>query len=337
MAGYERHFDVGLEVKTQLARMTGLQADDFALIGNASEGIVLVLSSIDWRPGDNAVVSSLDFESGRFALAGLAGQGVTTRFVPTRGWLLDISDLLDACDARTRVVYLSLVNALTGQRIDLKPISEALRQMDIILLVDASHALGIVPVDGALCDFLVSSTYKFLMGPQSGILAWNRRRRPDFVPRAVGWNSADPVEPWPVGCAPRSPTDTSKVYEMPATGRRAELGNPNHLDVYLLRESLGFLGKIPADDLGRHVEKTTDRIAAGLVDLGYEVITPMNPAQRGANVCFASKSPRDFVDAAARDGIYLWGGDGRVRASAAAFVEESDIDRLLDFAKPFRL
>jgi selenocysteine lyase/cysteine desulfurase len=69
-----RHWKVGMEVKSHLAAITGLLADDFALIGNASEGIVRAITSLDWRPGDNAVVSALDFESGRFALAGLAGE-----------------------------------------------------------------------------------------------------------------------------------------------------------------------------------------------------------------------------------------------------------------------
>ena len=46
-----------------------------ALIGNASEGIVKALSSIEWREGDNAVVCERDYASGRYALAGLARFG----------------------------------------------------------------------------------------------------------------------------------------------------------------------------------------------------------------------------------------------------------------------
>jgi cysteine desulfurase/selenocysteine lyase len=322
MDGYERHFEVGMEVKACLAAMTGLLAKDFALIGNASEGIVRAIMSLDWRPGDNAVVPALDFESGRFALAGLADLGIETRFVAPRQWRMDTSDLLAACDERTRIVYLSHVNALTGQLIDIKPISEALLRRGIVLLLDVSHSLGIVPVDGTLCDFMVSSTYKFLMGPHSGVFAWNSRRYPRFVPRAVGWNSADPAE------AP-------KVFDLAKNGRRAELGNPNHLDVYLLRESLKYLGRIPTAELGRHVAAVTEKISTGLAELRYEVITPMTSTDRGPNVCFALPQPRRFVDEAARAGILLWGGDGRVRASAAAFVQFDDVDGLLDFAASF--
>jgi selenocysteine lyase/cysteine desulfurase len=319
MDGYERHWEVGKEVKVHLAEMTGLQAEDFALVGNASEGIVRAITSLDWKPGDRAVAPALDFASGRFALAGLVRLGVETRFVKPRKWFLDTSDLLAACDDRTRMVYISLVNALTGQLLDIKPISDELRRRNIVLLLDVSHALGAIPVDGTLCDFLVSSTYKFLMGPHSGVFAWNSLRHPKFRPEAVGWNSADPAQP-------------PKVFDFAEGGRRAELGNSNHLDVYLLRESLRYLRNIPNAGLSRHIGTITEKIANGLVARGYEVITPMTEVGRGTNVCFALPEPRWFVDAASCEGILLWGDDGRVRASAAAFVEAEDVDRLLDFA-----
>ena len=58
--GYHAHWAVAGEVRAQLASMTGLAADDFALVGSASAGINSVLSSIDWRTGDNVVSSSLE-------------------------------------------------------------------------------------------------------------------------------------------------------------------------------------------------------------------------------------------------------------------------------------
>ena len=93
MAGYEAHWEVVREVKQRLARLIGLSDGDFALLGNASEGIVRVVSSIDWRTGDNAVVSSLDYASGRFMLARLRTLGVTARLVPPEGWLIDSDNL----------------------------------------------------------------------------------------------------------------------------------------------------------------------------------------------------------------------------------------------------
>ena len=67
-AGYQRHWDVGLQVKERLAALTGLPAGDHALIGSASEGIARVLSAVEWQAGDNVVVADKDYASGRHAL-----------------------------------------------------------------------------------------------------------------------------------------------------------------------------------------------------------------------------------------------------------------------------
>ena len=84
MDGYENHWRVVDTVRAQLAPMMGLAPEDIALIGNASEGIVKVLSSIEWRDGDNVVVSKRDYASGRYALASLGDKGVEIRTIPAR-------------------------------------------------------------------------------------------------------------------------------------------------------------------------------------------------------------------------------------------------------------
>ena len=123
-AGYQRHWDVGLQVKERLAALTGLPAGDHALIGSASEGIARVLSAVEWQAGDNVVVADKDYASGRHALLRLQSLGVEPRVVSARGWRIEVDDLQAACDARTRVLYVSQVTSLTGQRLDIaEPIS----------------------------------------------------------------------------------------------------------------------------------------------------------------------------------------------------------------------
>ena len=49
MLGYANHWNVVDEVRCKLANLFNLSKSDIALIGNASEGIIKVLSSISWR------------------------------------------------------------------------------------------------------------------------------------------------------------------------------------------------------------------------------------------------------------------------------------------------
>lgn len=317
MDGYENHWRVVDTVRAQLAPMMGLTAADIALIGNASEGVVKVLSSIEWREGDNVVVSERDYASGRYALASLVDKGVEMRTVPARQWRIETDDLLTACDARTRALYISQVNAMTGQLIDIAPLSAALEDTPTILLLDASHALGVVPVRGDLADFTVSSCYKFALGIHEGVFAWNQHRRPDFIPFGVGWAAA-------------SAGGRADEFHRKPGAQRAEFGNAGHLGAYLLRESLDYLAEFGMKAIADHAQGLCRQMIAGMEANGLEVMTPSAPGEQAGNAAFVYEDPRIFVAKAEADGIYVWGDNGRMRVSAHLFTSQEDVDVFLE-------
>ncbi len=315
--GYWRHWEEADRVRKSLARITQAEPGDIGLVGNASEAIMRVVASIDWQSGDNVVVPALDYTSGRYALAGLKTRGVDVRLVPGRGWWIARDDILAACDDRTRLVYLSQVNALTGQHHDIAALARGLEGSDAVLLVDASHALGVVPVDARASDFVVSCCYKFVLGIHDGILIWNRRRRPGFTPFGAGWASATPGE---------TPAD----YRLKPDARRVEFGNAGHLGAYLLGDSLTYLESFGIDAIAAHARAQAARLVAGMTALGLEVMTPGDPAQHAANAAFVHPDPEGLTRRAAAENILVWGDNGRIRASAHLFTTEEDVDILLD-------
>ena len=244
--------------------------------------------------------------------------------VESTGWYIDPERLLAACDTRTRLVYLSQVTSLTGQRFDLAYLSGALTRLGVTLLVDASHALGVIPVDGRLADFTVSSGYKYLCATHMGILAWNRDRQPDFNPMSVGWASAND-------------TPDGRSYTLHEDASRAQLGNPNHLDVYLLESSLEYLLGHGIDSITAHTCGLAGQLHEKLNALDLEVITPSNPAERATNIAFAHPHDTKVVREAAQAGIFLWDGGGRVRASVHLFNSEADIDGYVDWLESTRV
>ena len=314
--GYHTHWRVIDEVRHQLAGLTGIDGGDIALVGNASEGIEKVISSLDWRRGGNVVAPELDFASGRYALANLQRHGIELRLVPADGWHICTDALLDACDDDTRLLYVSQVNALTGQHLDIESLSHALAPRPTVFLVDASHAMGVVPVNGTLCDFLVSCCYKFLLGVHEGVLTWNRQRRPDFVPSGVGWWSADRGA-------------HAGQFNLKPDAKRVEYGNVGHLGAYLLRESLAYLERFGIEAIAAHTRALSGRMVAGMHDLGLDVMTPSSASERAGNAAFAWPDCERVVRKAAEENVFVSGDNARVRASAHLFTTAEDVEIFL--------
>ncbi len=317
MDGYRSHWAIVDTVREKLASMIGLDSGDIALVGNASEAIARVISSIAWQAGDNVVVSELDYASGRFGLANLRNLGVELRLVAADRWTIDETAIVAACDARTRLVYISQVNALTGQHLNVKTLGDALEGSPTALLNDASHALGVVPVAGQYCDFVASCCYKFVLGIHEGILAWNQHRRPDFTPSGVGWHAAES------GAAP----DT---FERKPDAQRAEYGNAGHLGAYLLDTSLDYLASYGIDAIASHARSLSQRLVDGFTSMDLDILSPTNPEQRAGNAAFHCRDPETIVRQAAADGILVWGDNNRIRASAHLFTTQSDVDLFLE-------
>ena len=111
---------------------------------------------------------------------------------------------------------------------------------------------------------------------------------------------------------------------------RAEAGNPNHLDAYLLRTSLSYLGAIGIDRIAHRARAFGGTLLTALAELGLTVTTPVEPEARAGNICFTHPAASRLMALAAKDDILVWADSGRVRLSVHAFVDEDDISRFLD-------
>jgi cysteine desulfurase / selenocysteine lyase len=180
-------------VRPRLAALLQVEAADVAFLATASDGL-LVAAAIDWRPGDNAVVALSEFPSVLHAWR--RSGGVELRAVG-RAAVPRLDEIADAVDRRTRVIAASHVSYLTGARLDLAALRGIADRVGARLVVDASHALGVVPVDGSLCDVLISCAYKWMLGVHGvGVFYANSARWPDLAPPGVGWHSIEPEADW---------------------------------------------------------------------------------------------------------------------------------------------
>ena len=319
MPGRERFFETANRTRVALARRLGGRPEDVAFLSSASEGLHLASEGIDWRPGDNVVVGQSEFPSVLLAWQRLRSRGVEVRAVG-RDAVVAHGEISAAVDRRTRAIAVSHVGYLTGARQDLGRLRALADRVGARLVVDVSHALGVVPVDGTLCDVVVACCYKWVLGVHGvGIFHVNSRRWPDLAAPWVGWHSTEHEDDW------RRRTD----YRLRTDGSRFEAGNPPFLPVYVLESALRALDAVDPRASEAYVLELGRALRAGLVKLGLSVLTPEAPEERAGNIVFATDRCLAVERALRESGVLVWAGDQRVRLSVHVFNDETDVARAL--------
>ena len=148
----------------------------------AGTGINLALGTIDWRPGDRAVTTTLEHPGVTGPLALLrdrVGVDVVEADVGDGG---DDERTLDALEAavaggRTRAVVASHVAWSTGAVLPAAGIAAMARRHGVVGILDGAQTAGAIPVavDEVGADFYAVSGQKWLLGPDgTGALAVRR-------------------------------------------------------------------------------------------------------------------------------------------------------------------
>ena len=320
MAGRDEMFAVYRRAKARVAKRLGVDPGAVAFLAHASEGINQAVHAVDWKAGDNAVVADIEYPSSIYPVSALRGRGVEVRVLPTRDHYLSLDRLAEAVDGRTRLVLVSQVSYLTGQRLDLARCAEIARGAGAWLAVDATHALGVAPVPGELCDFVVSSCYKWLLATHGvGIFAYDAARVGPLEPATLGWHSVERRG------GKAAPLD---VPLRPDAARLAA-GNPSLLGLLVLDNALEVLDGLDAKAVLGHAVELGGELIEGLRRLGLPVITPAAPGERAGNVCFLAEDGVALAARLAERGVLVWGGDGRVRISAHVHDSHDDVARCL--------
>ena len=298
-----------------MARLWGVGHDDIGFVSNVAEGVSIVAESLDWRARDNICIDADEYPSvvGPFGLR--RHPSIELRTASGR----EPDRITKLVNDRTRLIGVSAVSYLTGERFDLSRLRRAADEVGAILVVDFTQAAGYLPIDASVADFAFTACYKWLLGMTGlGIAYWNRARQADWSPASAGWHS---FAPGARGYQPVPPLRTDAM--------RFTRGNPAHAAVYVLNGALEYLAPFEMKDIQRHVQALTATLLERLEALQIPSTTPRDPARHGASVCIASPRAQAIVDDLANRGVWAWNGHGRVRFSFHGYNATMDIDRIV--------
>lgn len=313
-------FEAEERARASIARLVGCSPGDVGLLGDASTAWNAVANGLAWEAGDNVVINTFEHPANVLPWLRLKKDGLEVRVVEhDRHWQLPPEAIGRACDRRTRAIVVSQVGYVTGYRHDTRALAEVADRVGAPLLVDVSHAVGVVPIAVRDCALAISASYKWLLGPYGvGIVIWNRERLPGFEPGAVGWRSTTDI----------FTADRFTRHSIAADARRFQLGAPSLAGVAALGVAVDRLLELRPGAAERHALELSGRAISLLRELGLEVTTPDDPERRAGNVAFLHPDGERLADALATVGVPVWGGDGRVRASFHVMNDDTALDAL---------
>jgi selenocysteine lyase/cysteine desulfurase len=306
----------------------GGNSDGFAVIPAASYGISTAARAIEpnLQPGDQILVIAEEFPSNvlpwkRTALE--TGAEIIIVQEPRDGnWTQAI---LDRIINGVKVVAVSTCHWTNGLHIDLLPIGRACRDINAVLVIDATQSLAAMPfsIENVQPDFLIAAGYKWMLCPYGFGLLYISERWRNARPLEETWLARDNAENF------AALVKYSDTY-MPGA-RRFDVGEK--CTATILPGAVAALEQIKAwgvEEISNLLSLINKTIALHLESLGFQL---PNESQRCPHM-FGALLPKQYkgnlVSELSRRNIYISQRGNALRFSPHLHVNDNDVNRLLE-------
>jgi isopenicillin-N epimerase len=170
------------EAARRVAAELGAEGDDLVFSENATSAANAVLRSLDFRSGDEILITSLGYPAIRNAalyVASRAGARVVEVEIPLP--VRDAQAILSAVQAkltgRTRLAIFDHICSGSALVLPVERLTESAHRAGAAVLIDGAHVPGQLPLDlaGLGVEYYVGNLHKWLMAPRGTGFLWARR------------------------------------------------------------------------------------------------------------------------------------------------------------------
>jgi selenocysteine lyase/cysteine desulfurase len=184
-------------VRGKAAALFGATADEIALIHNTTEGMNVVASSMDLKPGDEVILADHEHASGTVCWQ-YYQEPKGVRLVRPKLPILPASpaDIVEvyrqALSPRTRVISMCHVINTNGMILPVREVSEMAHARNILVAVDGAQSAGMFRFDVHQlgCDFYAASAHKWLFAPKGVGIFFAKKESQKYIRPlvvAAGW------------------------------------------------------------------------------------------------------------------------------------------------------
>ena len=321
-----------------LAHVLGAKELEVAALGTLTNNLHLLMVSF-YRPTKERfkiVIEAGAFPSDQYAVDsqarfhGFDPKDAIVEFKPRDGESTlrteDVEEYLEKEGDQVALVLFGGVNYYTGQAFDIERITAATQRAGAVSGWDLAHAAGNLHLKlhewGV--DFATWCSYKYLNagpGAASGIFVHEKHFDAE-LPRFHGW--------W--GHEPDTRFKMTREFK-PARGADAwQLSNAPVFNMVALKVSLGLFEAATMPALReRSVALTSALLEALPQNDSYEVITPLNPRDRGSQLSFRVPKGRSLFEKLSAAGVICdWREPDVVRIALAPLYNDfDDVERFV--------
>jgi selenocysteine lyase/cysteine desulfurase len=318
---YKTWMDEVEQIRSKAASFIGGEPQEIAFVKNTSHGISIVAEGLDWKEGDNLLISEKDFPSNIYPWLNLERRGVEIRTVPFRGGRILLEDIEGLIDSRTRLLTVSSVNFSNGFKIDIKMVGELCWRKGILFFVDAIQSLGVIPIDvnEFKIDFLSADGHKWLLSPEgTGIFYCRKELTQTINPPLLGWKSVV------------NESDYDNIdFRLKADALRFEEGSLSVVGIFALGAALDLILDVGIHRIQSRVIELVDLVIREAESRGFQIRTPKNKDERGGIVSIIGNfDPTNVKDKLREEGILVNVRGGAIRISPHFYNTEYEILRL---------
>jgi cysteine desulfurase / selenocysteine lyase len=252
----------------RVASFINASHEEIVFTANTTMSLNMVALALDFKPGDEIVLSTLEHTSNMGPWYRLAEKvGVSIRWYnPGVEGVFDLAEFESVLTDRTKVVALTWVSNVLGTVVPVHQVAQLCRQRGILYVVDAAQAVPHMAVDvrEVDCDFLAFSGHKMLGPTGVGVLYIKKRHAEELIPPLLGGGTVDTNAECACTSLESCEIEDSKFSPLPD---KWQAGTPPIAEAIGLARAVDYLDEVGFDAVAAHDRELMQAALDGLCSI----------------------------------------------------------------------
>jgi len=317
-------FEEAEEARTLFARLVGGDANGVAIVPSVSYGMAVATANVPVGRGERVLILEEQFPSNVYPWRELVKKKEADLVAVPRPDDYDWTRaVLERLDGRTAVVAVPNCHWTDGSLLDLVEIGRRAREVGAALVVDGIQSLGAHPFDvrEVRPDFLIASSYKWMLGPYGVGFMYVGEAYREGAPIEHNWINRRGSEEF------SRVVDYQDVFQPGA--RRYDVGERSNfvllpMVVTALRRILGW----GVENVSETIGGLTDLVEEEAGRLGIGTVPKERRARHMIGLKLGPEAPGGLAARLAAEGIFVSERGGSIRVSPHLYNTEEDVKRL---------